>query len=118
MRIVAFVSQPSVIAQIPLHFRASAATAAHGGARVLPRPADRLDRAPRSDLPRPTGLTQSHSDAPMTRGDIRCARQPNGASDRSGAQGKRRSDGERGAPAAGPQAAAHPPAFAWSAIAP
>jgi len=32
-----------------------------------------LDRAPRDDSPRPTGFAASHPDAPITRGNIRCA---------------------------------------------
>ena len=38
---------------------------------VPPRPADRLDRASRDDPPQPIGLTTSHPDAPITRGDVR-----------------------------------------------
>ena len=47
-------------------------TPPHG---VRPRPEDRLDRAPRDDPPWPTGLPESHPDAPITRGDVRRAPQ-------------------------------------------
>ena len=75
MRIVACITQPSAIDQILSPLRARAATAAHGGARSPPATRGPSGRAPRDDPPRPTGPLASHSDAPITRGVVRCARQ-------------------------------------------
>jgi len=84
-------------------------TAARG---VLPRPGDRLDRAPRDDPPRPTGLAKSHPDAPITRGDVRCARQTHrGVRSVPAATGRPRETPSGHPPRrGGGQAAAPPPA--------
>ena len=123
MRIVASITQPSVIDQILAHLRARAATAAHGGARSPPSTrgpsgpgATRIPAAAYRPL-------ESHSDAPLTRGGAFGVRvSPTGASDRSplrpGAHGQRRPDGHPGAAAGRDQAAAHLAALAGSVIAP
>ena len=74
MRIVAFITQPSVIDQILAPLRTRAATAAHADAQNPPSTRDRRDRAPRDGPLRPTGPAEPHPDAPITRGDVRCAR--------------------------------------------
>ena len=122
MRIVACITQPSVMDQTLSHLRACAATAAHGGARSPPStrgPSGRRHATTRRGPPGPLRLTPT----PRSRaGTFGVRVRPTGASDRSpqrpGAHGKRRPDGHRGAAAGGRQAAAHPAALAGSAIAP
>ena len=107
MRIVAFLTQPSVIDQLLTHLRTRAATAAHADARSPP--STRGPSAPGATR-RSAAAHRAHYVSPRrpgapttTRGDVRCARQSPGASDRfplrPGAHGKRRPDGQRDAAA-------------------
>jgi hypothetical protein len=83
MRVVAFITQASVIDRILAHLRTRASREAHAGARSPPStraPASRgASRAPRpsADAPMPTPRCPRESgtpDAPRSRGDVRRAR--------------------------------------------
>jgi len=114
---------PSVIDQILAHLRTRVVTAAHGDARSPPS-----TRGPSG-----AGATRRPAAAHRARcvahrcpahgaGTFGVRVRPTGAFDRSplrpGADGKRRSDGHRGAAAGGAQVAAGASALAWWAIAP
>jgi len=78
MRIIAIITQASVIDEILAHRRTRAATAAHAAAaRSPPSTRDRLDPSPRDDPTRPIGPAESRLDVPAhVRGRSACASVP------------------------------------------